>query len=53
MWDRSIVTSGAARHGSLASNSDAATAVCMYVGVCRRSRGCVRTRAHVRACVRA
>ena len=43
-----IVTSGEGYHGWLASNSDAATAVCMCVGVCKRSRRCVRTR--VRAC---
>ena len=40
-----IVTSGAARHGWLASNSDTATAMCV---------GCagVRVREHVRACTR-
>ena len=47
-----IVNSGVGRHGWLASNSDTATAVCMCVGGCRRSRGCVCTRAPVRACVR-
>ena len=52
-----IVTSGAGRHGWLASNSDTATAVCMCVGVFRRSRGvrahaCACMRPFVRACVR-
>ena len=46
----SIVTSGAARHGWLASNSDTATAVCMCVG---GVQAFARVRAHacVRACV--
>ena len=37
------------------SNSDTATAVCVWGGVCTRSRGCVRTRVRpfIRACMRA
>ena len=52
-----IVTSGAGRHGWLASNSDTATAVCMCVGCVQalarvRAHGCACLRLFVRAGVR-
>ena len=50
-----IVTSGAARHGWLASNTDSATAVCMCVQAFARvrSHACACVRPFVCTCVRA